>query len=138
VANVAVFSLIPTWFFVGKLRLRVLEEDLAEREALLSGLDTLVDAMGSSRRASREWPSAPPQPRRGPLSDCRPLFGMPGRFTQPVHGRPRVAAGLAIGERLGQPAQPIGPAAQRPGVRIGVRIMNSMVAIYGGSARTAL
>jgi hypothetical protein len=46
IANVTVFGFIPTFFFVSRLRLKMLPEDIAEREALLYGLETLADAMG--------------------------------------------------------------------------------------------
>jgi hypothetical protein len=41
VANVAAFNAIPNWFYVERLKLRELPEDVAERQALISGLDAL-------------------------------------------------------------------------------------------------
>ena len=42
VADVAVYNWIPQWFYTARLGLRELAEDVAEREALISGLDALV------------------------------------------------------------------------------------------------
>jgi hypothetical protein len=38
VAKVAVFAMLPTWFFAARGICRLLQEDEREREALLSGL----------------------------------------------------------------------------------------------------
>ena len=44
VANVAVFSFVPQWFYTARLELRPLPQDDHDREALLSGLDVLAGA----------------------------------------------------------------------------------------------
>jgi hypothetical protein len=49
VANVAVFSFIPTWFFAARGICRLLEEDEREREALLSGLTVLSGRLADGR-----------------------------------------------------------------------------------------
>jgi hypothetical protein len=41
IADVACFNMIPNWFYVERLKLKKLPEDVAEREALISGLDAL-------------------------------------------------------------------------------------------------
>jgi hypothetical protein len=53
-----------------------------------------------------------------PLRERRPLVGMACLFAQPVDLCAHVAAGLAIGARLGEPAQSIRPTAQRPCLRV--------------------
>ena len=49
VGNVAVFSNLPTWFFMGKskrLSWRTFPEDEVERQDLVDGLTILAKAMG--------------------------------------------------------------------------------------------
>jgi hypothetical protein len=49
VANVAVFGLVPQWFFTIRLKLRPLPSDEIDRQALLSGLDAIASV---ERRAA--------------------------------------------------------------------------------------
>ena len=52
VANVAVFSHLPTWFYMGKFKRmswRTFPEDEIERGDLLAGLDRIADALGMSK-----------------------------------------------------------------------------------------
>jgi hypothetical protein len=42
VADVAVYQVLPTWFFAARLKLWMLPQDERERDALVSGLDALA------------------------------------------------------------------------------------------------
>jgi len=42
VADVAVYQVIPDWFYAARLKLYFLPEDERGREALISGLDRLA------------------------------------------------------------------------------------------------
>ena len=49
VANVAIFGMLPTWFFAARGICRLLPEDEREREALLSGLSVLTGRLAGGR-----------------------------------------------------------------------------------------
>jgi hypothetical protein len=49
VANVAIFGMLPTWFFAARGICRLLPEDEREREALLSGLTVLTGRLAGGR-----------------------------------------------------------------------------------------
>jgi hypothetical protein len=60
----------------------------------------------------------PLQAPQDPLRHRRPLIGMAGPLAQPIDLRSHIPAWLAIGDRLGQPAEAIGALPQRPCLRV--------------------